>query len=114
MYRRSILILCILCALVGVVLGIYLLFSCRDHSMQSINNPVGIIKLTSEEMDIYETVLRYQILNSGAAGRGRAIAFVQIQEKNPAPEFLMRFRGELPRVEAGRRFIVGKGIMYIL
>jgi len=89
--------------LVAVVLsGVagYFAFATRTASM------------SEEEWDICEAVLRHQISNSAAGGRGTATAYVQVQGRNPTGAFLGRFRGLHLAVRPGSRFSPGSGVLY--
>jgi hypothetical protein len=98
MRRRKLLLVAVL--VVGGAVAGYLAYATRTAS------------LSDEEWDICEAVLRHQIFNSAAAGRGTATASVQIQGLNPTSAFLDRFEGHQPPVRPGWRFSDGRGVLY--
>lgn len=112
--RRRLLVVGIPGLILGVGLGLYVYFfgypTWREPELRL---PVGTVAVSPEDLDVYEAVLRYQIFNSAAAGRGTVPAYVQIRNLNPPPEFLERFRGHKPPVRAAERFRRG-GVLYFL
>jgi hypothetical protein len=86
--------------LAGVAIAGYFAYVTRPASM------------SDEDWDICEAVLRHQIFNSAAAGRGTATAYVEVRGCNPTGAFLDRFQGHQPPVKAGSRFSRGSGVLY--
>lgn len=76
--------------------------------------PTDNIDLSSEEMEIYEAVVRYQILHSAAGGRRISPAFVIICDKNPPAAFLERFDAHSPPVYAAQRYKGMMSVLYVL
>ena len=68
--------------------------------------------MSDEEWDICEAVLRHQIFNSAAGGRGTATAYVEVLGYNPTGAFLDRFQDHQPPVKAGWCFSAGSGVLY--
>src|SRR5271170_3701083 len=95
--RKYIVVGALLVLLVGVAFASYFLYPSRSAS------------LTDEEWDICEAVVRHQIFNSAAGGRGTATAYVEVQGRNPTSAFLDRFQGHQPPVRARKWFIRGSG-----
>ena len=53
------------------------------------------VTITNDEADVYEAVFRYQFARRQSAGT----FFIQIQDADPTPEFLLRFSGQTPAVK---------------
>jgi len=65
----------------------------------------GTTSLSAEEAAIYEAVFRYQFLHNASAAQQQARAyFLQVDGKNPPPDFLECFSGHAPPVTKGSRF----------
>lgn len=86
-------------AVLGAALMLLAAFFFFDEIQDGFVGPAPTVQLSAEQMDIYEAVLRHQIFNSAAGGRGTSVAFVKILGKDPPIEFIERFRGHHPAVE---------------
>lgn len=91
--------------LAAIVVGVVVAVSYFAYSTRSAS-------LSNDEWDICEAVLRHQIFNSAAGGRGTATAYVSILGLNPSSEFLKRFVGHRPPVRPGSQFVEGWGVLY--
>lgn len=106
-----------ICLLVGTSIlavygGTYYYLWLAPHD--GFDTPTRTIALSTEDLEIYEAVIRYQIFNSAAGGRGTSPAFVVICDQNPPEALLERFEGHSPPVDAAKRYRGRISVLYIL
>jgi hypothetical protein len=85
--------------LVTVLMTCWLTFAPRDRG--------------AEAVDVYEAVFRYQFGHNGSGLQEKSERYcLSIQDKDPPPAFLDRFRGHKPAVLPGSQFQEGKGVLF--
>lgn len=68
-----------------------------------------------ENLDICETVFRYQFKHNASLVQQNAKAyFIMIFKQDPPDVFLARFKGNTPPVRKGSEFAIGEGLIFCI
>ncbi len=94
-----------MCALTVYILAIVLFSSCAKLE--------GELLYQADTLDLFEAFFRYKFENNHSGAQKNADAyFLQIENKDPSPKFLGRFKKHSPPVRKGSEFVMGKGLLF--
>ena len=94
-----------LCVLTVYILAIVFFSSCAKLE--------GELLYQADTLDLFEAFFRYKFENNYSGQKKGADAyFLQIENKDPSPKFLGRFKKHSPPVKKGSEFVMGKGLLF--